>query len=165
MKKIQSENLDIVKENVSYDEAKALFKDNPYKLEIIEQYQGEQLSVYRQGEFLDLCVGPHVPNTKFVKHVKLTKVSGAYWRGDSDNKMLQRIYGVAFQSQAQLDDYFEFLREAEARNHRKLGKQLKLFMFSEEAPGMPFYLSNGQFVRNQMENFLREIQLKMIMMK
>ena len=80
MKKIQSENLDIVKENVSYDEAKALFKDNPYKLEIIEQYQGEQLSVYRQGEFLDLCVGPHVPNTKFVKHVKLTKVSGAYWR-------------------------------------------------------------------------------------
>lgn len=160
MKKIQSENLDIVKENVSYDEAKALFKDNPYKLEIIEQYQGEQLSVYRQGEFLDLCVGPHVPNTKFVKHVKLTKVSGAYWRGDSDNKMLQRIYGVAFQSQAQLDDYFEFLREAEARNHRKLGKQLKLFMFSEEAPGMPFYLSNGQFVRNQMENFLREIQLK-----
>jgi len=101
-----------------------------------------------------------VPNTKFVKHVKLTKVSGAYWRGDSDNKMLQRIYGVAFQSQAQLDDYFEFLREAEARNHRKLGKQLKLFMFSEEAPGMPFYLSNGQFVRNQMENFLREIQLK-----
>ncbi|WP_145437108.1 threonine--tRNA ligase [Staphylococcus haemolyticus] len=160
MKKIHSENLKFERQNLSYAEAKNIFKDNPYKLELIEEHKDNQLSLYQQGEFIDLCVGPHVPSTKFVNHFKLTKVSGAYWRGNSDNKMLQRIYGVAFRSKDQLDDYFEFLREAEERNHRRLGKQLKLFMFSEEAPGMPFYLSNGQFIRNQMESFLREVQLK-----
>lgn len=145
MKKIHSENLKFERQNLSYAEAKNIFKDNPYKLELIEEHKDDQLSLYQQGEFIDLCVGPHVPSTKFVNHFKLTKVSGAYWRGNSDNKMLQRIYGVAFRSKDQLDDYFEFLREAEERNHRRLGKQLKLFMFSEEAPGMPFYLMVNSF--------------------
>lgn len=160
MKKIQKENLTFIRSEISYEEAKNVFKDNSYKVNIIESHKEEQLSIYQQGEFTDLCTGPHVPSTKYVNHFKLTKVAGAYWKGDSNNKMLQRIYGVAFASKEELDNYFDFLKEAEERNHRKLGKQLKLFMFSEEAPGMPFYLPNGQFIKNKMEEFLREIQLE-----
>ncbi|UTH13853.1 threonine--tRNA ligase [Macrococcus equipercicus] len=160
MKKIQKENLMFIRSEVSYEEAKKVVKDNSYKLDIIEDHKEEQLSIYQQGEFTDLCTGPHVPSTKYVNHFKLTKVAGAYWKGDNNNKMLQRIYGVAFASKEELDDYFDFLKEADERNHRKLGKQLKLFMFSEEAPGMPFYLPNGQFIKNKMEEFLREIQLE-----
>ncbi len=160
MKKIQKENLTFIRSEVSYEEAKNVFKDNSYKVNIIESHKEEQLSIYQQGEFTDLCTGPHVPSTKYVYHFKLTKVAGAYWKGDSNNKMLQRIYGVAFASKEEIDDYFDFLKEADERNHRKLGKQLKLFMFSEEAPGMPFYLPNGQFIKNKMEEFLREIQLE-----
>lgn len=160
MKKIQKENLTFIRSEVSYEEAKNVFKDNSYKVNIIESHKDELLSIYQQGEFTDLCTGPHVPSTKYVNHFKLTKVAGAYWKGDSNNKMLQRIYGVAFASKEELDDYFDFLKEADERNHRKLGKQLKLFMFSEEAPGMPFYLPNGQFIKNKMEEFLREIQLE-----
>ncbi|MFC6293425.1 threonine--tRNA ligase [Macrococcus epidermidis] len=160
MKKIQKENLTFIRSEVSYEEAKIVFKDNSYKVNIIESHKEEQLSIYQQGEFTDLCTGPHVPSTKYVNHFKLTKVAGAYWKGDSNNKMLQRIYGVAFASKEELDNYFDFLKEADERNHRKLGKQLKLFMFSEDAPGMPFYLPNGQFIKNKMEDFLREIQLE-----
>ncbi|QYA34048.1 threonine--tRNA ligase (plasmid) [Macrococcus psychrotolerans] len=160
MKKIQKENLTFIRSEVSYEEAKNVFKDNSYKVNIIESHKEEQLSIYQQGEFTDLCTGPHVPSTKYVNHFKLTKVAGAYWKGDSNNKMLQRIYGVAFASKEELDNYFDFLKEADERNHRKLGKQLKLFMFSEEAPGMPFYLPNGQFIKNKMEEFLRQIQLE-----
>ncbi|UTH16296.1 threonine--tRNA ligase [Macrococcus epidermidis] len=160
MKKIQKENLTFIRSEISYEEAKNVFKDNSYKVNIIESHKDEQLSIYQQGEFTDLCTGPHVPSTKYVNHFKLTKVAGAYWKGDSNNKMLQRIYGVAFASKEELDNYFDFLKEADERNHRKLGKQLKLFMFSEEAPGMPFYLPNGQFIKNKMEEFLREIQLE-----
>jgi len=150
MKKIQKENLTFIRSEVSYEEAKNVFKDNSYKVNIIESHKEEQLSIYQQGEFTDL----------YVNHFKLTKVAGAYWKGDSNNKMLQRIYGVAFASKEELDNYFDFLKEADERNHRKLGKQLKLFMFSEEAPGMPFYLPNGQFIKNKMEEFLRQIQLE-----
>ncbi len=160
MKKIQKENLTFIRSEVSYEEAKNVFKDNSYKVNIIESHKEEQLSIYQQGEFTDLCTSPHVPSTKYVNHFKLTKVAGAYWKGDSNNKMLQRIYGVAFASKEELDNYFDFLKEADERNHRKLGKQLKLFMFSEEAPGMPFYLPNGQFIKNKMEEFLRQIQLE-----
>lgn len=160
MKKIQKENLTFIRSEVSYEEAKNVFKDNSYKVNIIESHKEEQLSIYQQGEFTDLCTGSHVPSTKYVNHFKLTKVAGAYWKGDSNNKMLQRIYGVAFASKEELDNYFDFLKEADERNHRKLGKQLKLFMFSEEAPGMPFYLPNGQFIKNKMEEFLRQIQLE-----
>jgi threonyl-tRNA synthetase len=159
MKKIISENHPIQREELSREEAKALFTDDPLKLELINDIpEGENLTIYRQGEFVDLCRGPHLPSTGMVKAFKLTHVSGAYWRGDSNNKMLQRVYGAAFASKEALDDYFIFIEEAQKRNHRKLGNELELFMFSEEAPGMPFYLNNGQKIRNELEFFLRQLQ-------
>lgn len=159
MKKIISENLRIEREEWSREEAKRVFADDPYKLELLAAIPSdEKVTMYRQGEFLDLCRGPHVPSTGYVKEIKLTHVSGAYWRGDSNNKMLQRVYGVAFSSKEELDGYFHFLEEAGKRNHRKLGNELELFMFSEEAPGMPFYLANGQVIRNELESFLRKLQ-------
>ncbi|WP_456271121.1 threonine--tRNA ligase [Bacillus sp. AK031] len=159
MKKIISENHPVQQEEVSRDEAKELFAEDPFKLELIKDIpEGESLTLYRQGEFVDLCRGPHVPSTGFLKAVKLTHVSGAYWRGDSSNKVLQRVYGVAFPKQGDLEDYFHFIEEAQKRNHKKLGNELELFMFSEEAPGMPFYLNNGQKMRNELESFLRQLQ-------
>ena len=109
------------------------------------------LTVYKQGEFIDLCRGPHLPSTGRIKAFKLLNVAGAYWRGDSNNKMLQRIYGTAFPKKAQLDEHLQLLEEAKKRDHRKLGKELELFMFSEEAPGMPFYLPKGMTIRNELE--------------
>ncbi|ASK63811.1 threonine--tRNA ligase [Virgibacillus phasianinus] len=159
MNNIIAENLKIEREQVSPEEAKKIFANDPLKLELLEDIpSGDILTIYRQGEFADLCRGPHLPATRFIKAFKLTHVSGAYWRGDSDNKMLQRIYGVAFPSEKELADYFHFVEEAEKRNHRKLGNELELFMFNEEAPGMPFYLANGQIIRNELESFLRELQ-------
>ncbi|SDL84994.1 threonine--tRNA ligase [Sediminibacillus halophilus] len=159
MQKIVSENLRIEREEVSRNRAKQLFAEDPLKHELLEDIpDSEPITVYRQGEFMDLCRGPHLPETRHIKAFKLTHVSGAYWRGNRENQMLQRIYGVAFASEPDLQAYFEYLQEAENRNHRKLGRELNLFMFSEEAPGMPFYLPNGQFVRNQLEAFLRNIQ-------
>jgi threonyl-tRNA synthetase len=159
MKKIISENHPVQREEVSRDEAKELFAEDPFKLELIEDIpEGDSLTLYRQGEFVDLCRGPHVPSTGFLKAFKLTHVSGAYWRGDSSNKVLQRVYGVAFPKQGDLEDYFHFVEEAQKRNHKKLGNELDLFMFSEEAPGMPFYLNNGQKMRNELESFLRQLQ-------
>lgn len=159
MNKIVAENITIEREEWSREKAKQVFAQDPYKLELLEAIpSGEKITVYRQGEFYDLCRGPHVPSTGYVREFKLTHVSGAYWRGDSNNKMLQRVYGVAFPSKEELEDYFHFLEEAAKRNHRKLGSELELFMFSEEAPGMPFYLSNGQLIRNELETFLRKIQ-------
>lgn len=161
MKQIINENLEINRKEVSREEAKQLFAHDPLKIELIEDIpQDEPVTVYEQGDFYDLCRGPHIPSTGKIQHFKLTKVSGAYWRGDSNNKMLQRIYGVAFATKDELRDYFVFLEEAEKRNHRKLGKELELFMFSEEAPGMPFYLANGQIIRNELESFLRNLQAK-----
>ncbi|BFH14245.1 hypothetical protein J6TS7_12590 [Paenibacillus dendritiformis] len=116
------------------------------------------ISIYKQGEFVDLCRGPHLPSTGRIKAFKLQKVSGAYWRGDANNKMLQRIYGTAFVKQEQLDEHLHRLEEAKKRDHRKLGTELGLFMFSEEAPGMPFYLPNGMTIRTELENFSRELQ-------
>lgn len=159
MKQIINENVEINRKEVSREKAKQLFAHDPLKLELIEDIpQDEPVTVYEQGDFYDLCRGPHIPFTGKIQHFKLTKVSGAYWRGDSNNKMLQRIYGVAFATKDELRDYFVFLEEAEKRNHRKLGKELELFMFSEEAPGMPFYLANGQIIRNELESFLRNLQ-------
>ncbi|GGE61961.1 threonine--tRNA ligase [Priestia taiwanensis] len=159
MKKIVAENFQIERLEVSRQEAEEIFQHDSLKLELLESLpDGEIISLYKQGEFLDLCRGPHVPSTGFLKTFSLTKVSGAYWRGDSNNKVLQRVYGVAFASQKQLDDHFLFMEEAAKRNHRKLGSELELFMFSEEAPGMPFYLPKGQLIRNQLEFFLRSIQ-------
>ncbi|WP_077622668.1 threonine--tRNA ligase [Sediminibacillus massiliensis] len=161
MEKIINENLKIKRMEVSYQEAEKVLRgnDEPYKLEMLKQLPEEdKITLYQQGEFIDLCRGPHLPSTGLVKAFKLTHVSGAYWRGNSQNEMLQRIYGVAFKKKKDLDEYLFFLEEASKRDHRKLGKQLELFMFSKEAPGMPFYLPKGQVIRNELENFSRELQ-------
>ncbi|MBT2575252.1 threonine--tRNA ligase [Bacillus sp. ISL-51] len=139
--------------------SKEMFAYDPLKLELLEEIPLEEtVSIYRQGEFADLCRGPHLPSASFIKAFSLTHVSGAYWRGDSNRKVLQRIYGTAFASKKELKQHFQLVKEAEKRNHRKLGAELDLFMFSEEAPGMPFYLPNGQFIRNTLESFLRTLQ-------
>ncbi|MDQ0225900.1 threonine--tRNA ligase [Metabacillus niabensis] len=163
MENIINENLNIERIEVSYEEAKALFKEKNenFKLELLKDIpEGEKISLYQQGEFIDLCRGPHVPATGYVKAFKLTRVSGAYWRGDSDNEVLQRVYGVAFNRKKELAEYLHFLEEAAKRDHRKLGKQLQLFMFSDQAPGMPFYLAKGQIVRNELEKYSRELLQK-----
>ncbi|MGM0844843.1 MAG: threonine--tRNA ligase [Bacillota bacterium] len=159
MKKLIAENHLILRQEVTREEARDLFSVDPLKSELLDDIpDGERITVYKQGEFTDLCRGPHLPSTGAVKHFKLTRVSGAYWRGDSNNKVLQRIYGVAFASKEEMAEYFQFLEEAQKRNHRKLGNELELFMFSEEAPGMPFYLNNGQKIRNELQIFLRQLQ-------
>lgn len=161
MERVINEKFEIQRIEVSYEEAERLFKENDelYKIEILKGLpKGEKITLYKQGEFIDLCRGPHLPSTGFIKAFKLTRVSGAYWRGDSDNDVLQRVYGVAFKSKKELDEHLRFVEEAEKRDHRKLGKQLELFMFSEEAPGMPFYLPKGQIIRTELEQFSREVQ-------
>ncbi len=161
MEHIISENLEIQRIEVTYEEAVKLFegRGESFKLDIAKNIpNGEKLTLYQQGEFIDLCRGPHLPSTSFVKSFRLTRVSGAYWRGDNQNEVLQRVYGVAFRKNKDLQDHFKFLEEAAKRDHRKLGKQLELFMFSEEAPGMPFYLPKGQIIRNELEKFSRELQ-------
>ncbi|HDX9706542.1 threonine--tRNA ligase [Bacillus cereus] len=161
MKKIINENIKIERVEVSREEAAKLFQeiDDSLKLELLEAIpSGESVTLYKQGEFVDLCRGPHLPSTGYLKAFQLTHVSGAYWRGDSNNQVLQRIYGVAYSSQKELEEYLHFVEEATKRNHRKLGSELELFMFSEEAPGMPFYLPKGQMIRNELEAFLRGIQ-------
>ncbi|MNI13716.1 Threonine--tRNA ligase 2 [compost metagenome] len=161
MQKIIGENLPIVRRVVSRAEAIALFEalGQPLKVELIHGLpEDEEISLYEQGEFTDLCRGPHVASTGQIKAFKLLSIAGAYWRGDSNNPMLQRIYGTAFYKKAQLEEHLHMLEEAKKRDHRKLGKELELFMFSEEAPGMPFYLSKGMILRTELENFLRELQ-------
>lgn len=159
MHRIVKEQQAITRKEVSREEAKQLFKEDALKLELLDAIpEGEVITIYEQGEFIDLCRGPHVPTTQKLQHFKLLHVSGAYWRGDVNRQMLQRIYGVAFASKEDLQAHFKFLEEAEKRNHRKLGKELELFMFSEEAPGMPFYLTNGKVIRRELEHFLREVQ-------
>ncbi|MFJ8354033.1 threonine--tRNA ligase [Bacillus paramycoides] len=161
MKNIINENVKIERVEVSREEATKLFQEmnDHLKLELLEAIPNEEsVTLYKQGEFVDLCRGAHLPSTGYLKAFQLTHVSGAYWRGDSNNQVLQRIYGVAFASQKELEEYLHFVEEAAKRNHRKLGSELELFMFSEEAPGMPFYLPKGQIIRNELESFLREIQ-------
>lgn len=161
MNTIIQENLPITRREVSRGEALALFEQQGerFKVELIHDLPEEEvITLYEQGEFVDLCRGPHVPTTGRIKAFKLMSVAGAYWRGNSDNEMLQRIYGTAFASAAQLKEHLQFLEEAKRRDHRKLGKELELFMFSEEAPGMPFYLPKGMTIRTILEDFAREIQ-------
>lgn len=163
MRKIIKENHKVERIEVTREQAKDIFTEmnDTLKLELLDDIpEGETVTIYKQGEFLDLCRGPHLPSTGLVKSFKLMKVSGAYWRGNSDNQMLQRVYGVAFTAQKQLNEYLTFLEEAAKRDHRKLGNELELFMFSEEAPGMPFYLAKGQIVKNELEKFLRSVQDK-----
>ncbi|SMF84228.1 threonyl-tRNA synthetase [Paenibacillus uliginis N3/975] len=159
MQKIVQEDLPIVRREVNRKEAEQIFHDDPYKRELIHDLpENEVITVYQQGEFIDLCRGPHLPSTGRIKAFKLMSVAGAYWRGNSDNKMLQRIYGTAFPKKSQLEEHLFLLEEARKRDHRKLGKELGLFMFSEEAPGMPFFLPNGMIIRNELEQFARKLQ-------
>lgn len=161
MEKIVKEDLPIRRKVVSRDEAKEIFQglNDHLKLELIRDLpEDATITLYEQGEFFDLCRGPHLPSTGFIKAFKLMSVAGAYWRGNSDNQVLQRVYGTAWPKKAELDEYLHFIEEAKKRDHRKLGKELELFMFSEEAPGMPFYLPNGFTVRNELEQFSRRLQ-------
>jgi threonyl-tRNA synthetase len=160
MAKIVEENLLIKREEISLKDANSLFANNPYKLEIIDEYGDEDLSIYRQGDFYDLCKGPHVLNTGQLKSFKLTKASGAYWRGDSDNKQLARIYGVSFPDKKQLSEFLVIMEEAEKRDHKKLGKELGLFSFHEEGPGFPFFKPKGMVIWNELLNYWREVHNK-----
>jgi len=162
LKKIEEEMGKIVKENLKFErkeltkeEAKKKFKDNNYKLELIDEAEGK-ISTYSQGEFIDLCRGPHIPSTGKIKAFKLLKTSGAYWKGDAKNKQLQRIYGISFPESKMLKDYLTMLEEAEKRDHRKIGKELDLFSFHEEAPGMPFFHEKGMIIWNTLLDFWRE---------
>lgn len=164
MSEIINKNLDMVKEVVSKDEALKLFKDEPYKLELINDLpDGEVISIYHLGDvFDDLCRGPHVENTKMLRNVafKIDRVSGAYWRGNEKNKMMQRIYVYCYETKDELKEHLRFIEEAAKRDHRKLGKELGLFALSEYAPGMPFYLPNGLIVKNELIKMWREYHTK-----
>lgn len=163
MEKIVQEDLPIVRRVMSREEAVKMFEalEEPLKLELIDGLPEDAvITIYTQGEFSDLCRGPHLPSTGRIKAFKLMNVAGAYWRGDSNNKMLQRIYGTSFPKKGQLDEHLKRLEEARKRDHRKLGKELGLFMFSEEAPGMPFYTHKGMIIRTELEQFLRNMQQK-----
>ncbi len=160
MKKIVKENLKLERSEVSRADALKLFeeKGESYKVELINDLpEDATISLYTQGEFTDLCAGPHVLSTGKVKALKLQSVAGAYWRGDEKNKMLQRIYGTAFEKQADLDAYLTMLEEAKKRDHRKLGRELDLFSLHEEGPGFPFFHPNGMVVRNQLIDYWREV--------
>ena len=136
-------------------------KGEPYKVELIEDLPEEEtISFYQQGEFTDLCAGPHIMYTKGVKAFKLTSIAGAYWRGSEKNKMLTRIYGTAFLSKADLESYLTMMEEAKKRDHRKLGKELGLFMFAEEGPGFPFFLPKGMTLKNTLLEYWHEIHLR-----
>jgi threonyl-tRNA synthetase len=159
MQKIIKENLPIVRKEISIDEAKKLFADNPYKIEWLDQIKNrdEIISVYYTGtDFFDLCAGPHVNATSAVKAIKLMSIAGAYWHGDEKNKMLTRLYGTAFPSQKELEEYLNNLEEAKKRDHRKIGPQLGLFFLDETAPGMPYWLPKGTIIINELLNFWRK---------
>lgn len=152
-------NYDVVKKTVSWQEARDTFESRgePYKLEILDQNieRDDRPGLYHHEEYIDMCRGPHVPNMKFCQHFKLMKVAGAYWRGDSDNKMLQRVYGTAWGDKKQLKAYLKRLEEAEKRDHRKIGKALDLFHWQEEAPGMVFWHNDGYAIYTELEKFIR----------
>lgn len=154
MKKIAKDGKRIVRHELTREEALDKFKDDPYKIDLINNMSDDTvISCYTQGDFTDLCRGPHVDTVKELKYFKLLKVSGAYWKGDANNKMLQRIYGICFETESDLNEHLNFLEEAKKRDHKKLGKELDLFMLSEYGPGFPFFLHNGMIIRNELENF------------
>ena len=163
MMKLAKKKYQVIREVVNRERAKEVFKSRgeTYKLKIIDEIPtGETIALYHHEEYVDMCKGPHVTNTKHLSAFKLTRISGAYWKGDSNNEMLQRIYGTAWKTKKELDLYLKRLEEAEKRDHRKLGRSLELFHFQEEAPGMPFWHPNGKTIFTQIENYLREQQLK-----
>ena len=164
MKKISKDGKRIVRHEISKLEALEMFKDDPYKIDLITRMDENEnvISCYTQGDFTDLCRGPHVETVKELKHFKLLKVSGAYWKGDSKNKMLQRIYGVCFKTEEDLQEHLQKLEEAKERDHRKIGKDLSIFMNSDlVGKGMPLWLPNGAIVRKELENYIYDKERKM----
>ncbi len=163
IEKIEKKMKDIVERKESFErieltrkKANELFKDNKYKLEIIKELKDDEISAYKVGNFVDLCAGPHVPSTGMIKALKLTKLAGAYWRGDAKNKQLQRVYGISFSDKKLLNEHFRLLEEALKRDHRKIGKDLDLFSFHEEGHGFPFWHSNGKIIFNELVSYIRE---------
>ena len=160
MKKIVKEALPIERFTKTREEAIAYFKENnePYKVELVEDLpEGEEISFYKQGEFVDLCAGPHLMSTKAVKAFKLTSLAGAYWRGSEKNKMLTRIYGISYPKKADLEEYLHMMEEAKKRDHRKLGRELGLFMMCDEGPGFPFFLPKGMVLKKTLLDYWREL--------
>ena len=164
MKKIAKDGKRIIREEISKKEALEKFKDDPYKIDLINRMDEEEtiISCYSQGDFTDLCRGPHLESVKELKHFKLLKVSGAYWKGDSKNKMLQRIYGICFDTEEELDAHLKELEEAKERDHRKIGKEQEIFMSHElVGSGMPMWLPNGAIIRKNLENYIYEKEQKL----
>ena len=163
MKKCAKDAKNIIRKEISKEEALEMFKDDPYKMDLISRMDEEEnvISCYTQGDFTDLCRGPHVENTKLCKNFKLTKFSGAYWKGDANNKMLQRIYGVCFPTEEELEAHLKELEERASRDHRKIGKDLGIFMMSDlVGRGLPMYLPNGFTMWNILETYIRDKEIK-----
>src|SRR5215212_7219296 len=159
MHEIVARDLPIEREDVSKAEAEDLYVDNPYKTELVEGLEDGEITVYKQGDFFDLCRGPHVPTTGKLGAFKLQNIAGAYWRGDENNPMLTRVYGTAWPTEKQLKAYLRRLEEARERDHRKIGRDLKLFTFSPEVgAGIPLFLPRGEILRHLMEGYVREVQ-------
>jgi threonyl-tRNA synthetase len=161
MKELASQKEEFVREEVSKEQAMDYYKEkgDQYKVELINELEDGTISFYKQGDFVDLCRGPHLPHTGYIKAFKLLSVAGAYWRGDENNKQLTRIYGISFPKQKMLDEYLELLEEAKKRDHRKIGKQLGLFTFSQKVgSGLPLWLPKGAQLRERLENYLKKIQ-------
>lgn len=163
MQKIAANALDFTHEQITYEQACELFKDNPYKMYLINKIHdnGENITIYKQGDFTDLCRGIHVDNTKRIQHFKLLSIAGAYWLGNSDNKMLQRIYGTSWFTKEQLENHLQVLEDRKNRDHRKLGKELEIFTFTQETgAGLPLWLPNGATIRYELEKFIKEEELR-----
>ena len=160
MHKIADENISIIHTIVNKSEALAEFNNDVYKQEIINDIEEDKVNIYTQGDYKDVCRGPHVISTSKIKHFKLLNVAGAYWRGDSDNKMLTRIYGISFFKATDLEDYLKLIEERKERDHRKIGKDLDLFMISEYGPGFPFWLPKGMLLKNALTDFWMDIHTK-----
>ncbi|MDY4849175.1 MAG: threonine--tRNA ligase [Bacilli bacterium] len=159
MHELANKDFKIIRQQLTKEEAKEVFKDNPYKLELIEGIE-EDITTFTQGDFVDLCRGPHIMSTGLIKHFKLTSIAGAYWRGDSKNKQLCRIYGTSWFTAEDLNNYLNLIEERKKRDHRLLGKQLDLFMISEYGPGFPFWLPNGMILREQIEQYWKQQHFK-----
>ena len=159
MKEIAGRDLRIVREQLNKEQALEVFKNNPYKVELIQGID-EDITIFKQGDFIDLCRGPHIMSTGLIKHFKLLSLAGAYWRGNSKNKQLTRIYGTSWFSAEELTNYLNLIEERKKRDHRLLGKQLELFMLSDYGPGLPFWLPNGMIVRDQLERMWKDIHYR-----
>ena len=164
MKKIAKDGKKIIRHELTKEEALEMFKDDPYKIDLIERMNEENapISCYTQGDFTDLCRGPHVESVKVCKNFKLLKVSGAYWKGDKNNKVLQRIYGICFDTPEALEEHLKLLEESKERDHRKLGKDLNIFMTSDlVGKGLPMYLPNGYIIWEELENYIKGKEKKL----